>query len=231
VPTKQTLSTNRVIALSAIITLIVVVGSGVFAKGLIAQLILSGKVLTKKQAASDTLQRNLDARQALQANYAALGTASSLVLNALPNTPDFSGLSSLMESLSAQSGVQLRSIAPSQTAAPTQSGVAAVGSSNTTPSSSSLSQAATSGSSSNEQRQAQGQPSAQPPQVYAFTATVVGSYASLLQFFSHIQLSARPIRVTDISLTGGNAQLTADMTLTTYYQPAASLKPQLETVK
>jgi Pilus assembly protein, PilO len=201
VAAKQELSTNRVILLSAGITFVVLVGSAVFARSLALQLILDGKVLSKKTAADNTLAKNLETVPQLQNNYNDLGQNSTLVLNALPAGSDFSLVSSLMESLTSQSGLQLRSVTPAVVTT-TATGAAAPA------------PAAGNG-----------------PQNFSFSISVGGPYAGLVQFLSNLEHSARPVRVTDITVTGTGASLNADIQLVTYVQDKADLKPKLETIK
>ncbi len=63
------------------------------------------------------------------------------------------------------------------------------------------------------------------------TISVTGNYASLQRFFANIEKSSRPVRITDIQLSGASSSQNAVISATTYYQPKASLDLKTEYVK
>jgi Tfp pilus assembly protein PilO len=64
-----------------------------------------------------------------------------------------------------------------------------------------------------------------------FSIQLTGNYAAVTQFIKDTELSLRPMRVNDITLTGSSNSLTATMDLTTYYQSSANINDTTETIK
>lgn len=63
------------------------------------------------------------------------------------------------------------------------------------------------------------------------TVSAQGSYTAIQSFLANMELSSRPLRVTNVAISGTNNQIQATMTVTTYYQGAADLKVGSETVQ
>jgi len=63
------------------------------------------------------------------------------------------------------------------------------------------------------------------------TVSAEGSYAAIQSFLANMELSTRPLRVTNIALSGTNNQVQATLTVTTYYQGAADLNVGSEAVQ
>jgi len=55
------------------------------------------------------------------------------------------------------------------------------------------------------------------------TMQVTGSYVSIKNFMSNMEKSIRPIHVTNVTFSGNNESLDAQIQAVTYYQPARSL--------
>ncbi len=69
------------------------------------------------------------------------------------------------------------------------------------------------------------------PQMYSFNMNLEGNYASLVKLLGLIEQSARPMRVTDIQVTGTASSLSAIMDVTTWYQDKATLPITTEEIK
>ncbi|HSX48144.1 MAG TPA: type 4a pilus biogenesis protein PilO [Candidatus Nanoarchaeia archaeon] len=69
------------------------------------------------------------------------------------------------------------------------------------------------------------------PVAVPFSLGVEGSYDAMLRFFTNIELSSRPIRVTGISQQGPNGSQQMLLDLSSYYQPPADLSLKTETVQ
>lgn len=63
------------------------------------------------------------------------------------------------------------------------------------------------------------------------TVSVQGSYAAIQSYLQNLELSTRPLRVTNVTLSGTNNAVQANLTITTYYQGAADLNIGSEVVQ
>lgn len=61
--------------------------------------------------------------------------------------------------------------------------------------------------------------------------SVQGSYAAVQDYLKNIELSTRPLRVTNVTLSGTNNTVQANLTIVTYYQGAADLNVGSEVVQ
>jgi hypothetical protein len=202
-----------------LITLLVVGGAGLVGKTLFTGIVRDTKVLDAKSKANKQLDKNLEAAPKLVENYNALSDRRDLIANALPNTSDFPGLIALLENMSGQIGVTLKSVSPSLSAtaaAPAPAGAA--GATTTTGT------AATASTATGTIEP----PAAQP---YSVSVAFDGNYTSLQQLLKSIELSARPMRVTSVQMSGSGSSLSAEVEITTYYQDKATLPFKTETVK
>lgn len=66
---------------------------------------------------------------------------------------------------------------------------------------------------------------------YIFSVSIVGSYPQVVEFFKNLELSSRPMRVQNVQLSGEDSNLTAEVTLQTYYQGKADISDKEEAVK
>ncbi len=199
---KQTLSTNNTIAVSAIATLVVMLVTAFLVKSLVGRILFNNKVIAKKQAASTQLALNVKAVEQLVEKYNQLENRVQLVNDALPTKPDFPTLVAMTESIAGASGVKLKAVNTAlNTTAPTAAAAAPVA-------------VAISG-----------------PVPFVYSAVVSGNYDSMMKFLANLELSSRPIRVLSIVHTGATADQTVDVKLQTYYQPAADISLKKEVVK
>lgn len=74
-------------------------------------------------------------------------------------------------------------------------------------------------------------PAGGPVQQLPITVSVQGSYTALQEYLKNIERSTRPLRVTNINLSGTNNAVQATLTITTYYQGAAKLDASSEVVQ
>lgn len=74
-------------------------------------------------------------------------------------------------------------------------------------------------------------PAGGPVQQLPITVTVQGSYAAIQQYLKNIEQSTRPLRVTNVTLSGTDTTVQASLTVVTYYQGAADLKVGSEVVQ
>lgn len=74
-------------------------------------------------------------------------------------------------------------------------------------------------------------PAGGPVQQLPFTVSVQGSYTAIQDYLKNIELSTRPLRVTNVTLSGTNNTVQANLTIVTYYQGAANLNVESEVVQ
>lgn len=74
-------------------------------------------------------------------------------------------------------------------------------------------------------------PAGGPVQQLPISVSVQGSYAALQDYLKNLELSTRPLRVTNITLSGTNNTVQANLTIVTYYQGAANLNVGSEVVQ
>jgi Tfp pilus assembly protein PilO len=114
---KVEASTNVVIAVAGVITLVVIIFSLLAGKSLVAKLRSNNNIITQKKRVDSDLSHNLAALTALSNEYNRLGSVKQLVANALPEKADFPALSSSIELMASDAGVKLSSIGTTTTAA------------------------------------------------------------------------------------------------------------------
>lgn len=192
------MNNNTFIVMAVLISLITLIISVAVGRVLFRKMAFNNRVLTKKSAANDQLEKNIANIESLRSNYLLLGGRVKLIEAALPNNQDFPGLSSVLESISSQSGVKLESV----------SLLSPSGSDATSTTSTSSG-----------------------PVGYGFTAKLTGSYSSVLNFVKNIELSARPLRVTAIEITGVTADLEIEITMSSYHMQRSELTEKTEVVK
>ena len=200
------MSTNNVIALSSLVSLLMLVALILVGRGLFKQITHNTRVISKQQAAETQLKNNLSALPALAAAYQNLGNSVPLISDALPTTADFPALVAMMESVGGTSGVSITGVSPADATASTP----------------------TSGTSVSA---AVGSSASPTPSSFSFSVTANGKYSSILQFLTNLQKSARPITVTGLQLSGTSDALTATISATTYYFNPPALIDKTETVK
>lgn len=204
-PAKKQLSNNNLLIVLLLVTLLVIGGAVLVGKVLITDIVRNTKVLSAQSTANKNLDADLNAAPQLVDQYGQLSSSASILADALPTTQDFSGLLVELEAMAGSAGITLKSVAPSQTVAVAIDG--------TTPTTTTKAG------------------SVPTPQNLAFTVSVAGNYASLQKLFDAFEKSARPMRVTGAQLSGSGSQLTAELTMTTYYQDKAQLPFSKETIK
>jgi len=213
------LSTMGVIGLSMAVTIIALIILVVAGRSFYIRIGHNSRVLSAKQTAEKQLETNLSNLPQLAQAYQALGTKQSLAEQALPDTDDFPATVATIEAIAGASNVGLVSVSP-QT-------VTATSTSTTTPT--------TGGSSSGAiistppaQVSAMSSLAAQPT---TYSINIKGPYSGVLTFLSDLQLSARPIKITDIQLSGTNSSLTGTIGAQTYFFLPQVLVDKSEVVK
>jgi hypothetical protein len=187
----------------------------------------NNRVLGTKYKAADTLNKNIDNAKKLQDAVNALVSNDALssvktnpddpntksVLDALPSKFDSTALAtSLQQAILSRSGVTIEGIqVPSDPSGPVDT--------------SSTNAAAPTADTSTTNANPTG------PQEMKFTITVSGSFDKIRGMMLDLERTIRPMKVTDITLNGDDAAMTATVTGVTYYQPSKSAQIKQETVK
>jgi hypothetical protein len=228
--TEAALAGNNLIIVLFLVSLVVVGTAGLLDKWLVTGIIRDTKVVSAKQEADRNLSENVKNAPLLVEDYNNMGSLSKILADALPNTSDFPGLLVTVENMAVDSGVKLKSIVPmvsvSTTATDASTTVPAAdtaGTSGTTTGS-----GTTSGTIDTTSAGAATPPK---PQAYTFSITFESTYASLTDFLKNVELSARPMKVTNLELSGTGSALTATMNLQTYYQDKAELPYGTRTIE
>ncbi|MCA9324759.1 type 4a pilus biogenesis protein PilO [Candidatus Saccharibacteria bacterium] len=64
-----------------------------------------------------------------------------------------------------------------------------------------------------------------------FTVTISGSYSNIKKMISSLERSIRPFQISQLHFTGGESDMTLEITGQTYYQPAKTLNIKTEVVQ
>ena len=201
----QNTSTRNYLAIVGVICAIAILAGG-YAAYMLAMQYTKQSNQNKAQdqliASLETKQQNL---KELKPNYDAITTApaggradSTLILNALPVTQDYENLLAILEKIGRDSGVKLSTV--SQTTAATA--VPAAVDAAAAPAAAAIS----------------------APLPFAFSVNIEGSYAAVLDFLKKTENSSRVINFNSMTLGGTSPNISATLTMTTYYKPPANIK-------
>lgn len=209
------LSNGNYMIVMALITLLVLGGAFLGGKMLLSDIVRDTKVLGAKNLANKQLDENLQNAPRLVNNYENLGSNRVLIENALPNTSDLPGLIALLENMGGSVGIAMKSVSPSlaiTAAAPTPAPSPAATPGAATGATAPVSDVAV-------------------PQPYTVSLAFDGSFAALQGLLAAVEKSARPIRITDMQLSGSGTTLAIQMSATTYYQDKAKIPFKTEKIK
>lgn len=148
----------------------------------------NARVISKKQAAESQLKTNLNNLPALSSAYDNLGPTQDLIKKALPDTSDFPAIVATMEVIAGASNVNMASVSPLGSLA------------SSTPTAGPVAAASSDSS----------------PLPFQYSVNVKGPYSGVLSFLSNLQISARPIIITGIQLSGTTDLLTGTINCQTY---------------
>jgi Tfp pilus assembly protein PilO len=201
---KRDIKANNYIAIVAVVTVLIVLLCGFFAKALVGSIILNGRLILYANQAKNDLDTKLKNIPILIGNYNSLGNKQQLIADALPSDADFPALVSSTQAMSSDAGVTLKSVSPDASG---NSGAASTATGSST--------AASSGQ----------------PVPYQFDVEIIGTYSQVVQFFHDVELSVRPMKVVSTQLSGDGTALQVSVAIQTYYQGAANTADQTETLK
>lgn len=210
---KKELSVTNYVMIMVAITVLVVAAGGYFGYLMIKENLRNGQVLVGKLTAQSEVKKKLENANSLVDNYARMSSQDKdLIAAAIPSSPDFTQLMSLMETAGNSAGTKMKSI--SYLAAEDLGATAAVAAPVTTT-------ADTTGQ----------QPSSNTPASIKASATIDGNYSQFTQYFRNLELSVRPVRIQTFNLKGNSGSLKGDITLETFYQEPADYSDKEEVVK
>jgi Tfp pilus assembly protein PilO len=109
---KRSLSANNYILAMAFLTMIMVVVTGYVAIILGKEAFLQTKLIAHKYGAQEKYETKVKNATTLIQKYQQLGSTRDLIEHALPNTPDFPQVVSLIEFAGKSAGVKIVSISP-----------------------------------------------------------------------------------------------------------------------
>lgn len=198
---RDKLAGNNLIIVLLMVTLLVVGITALVGRSLITSIARDTKVVSAKAKAEKQLEENLVNAPKLVEAYQGLGAQGQVLADALPTTSDLPSLLVTYENIATQSGVRLNSIGSDVSTASTAPTSGAPGS------------------------------FASVPQTYDLNFTFDGSYAGLAKLFTAMELSARPMRVTNVTLQGSGSALSGNVSVQTYFQDKAELPIGTETIK
>lgn len=150
--------------------------------------------LVKKQKDLQALKPNFDAINAKGANGI---SDAELILRAVPTTQDYESLIAILEQMGKESGVKVTNI--------TQ-------------------QNATSGSQTQQTTQTSSDVKTAGATPFVFTVNVEGTYTAILDFLKKTENSARVINFNSMDINGSTGNITANLTMTTYFKPDANIE-------
>lgn len=152
--------------------------------------------LVKKQKDLQALKPNFDAINAKGANGI---SDAELILRAVPTAQDYESLIAILEQMGKESGVKVTNI--------TQQNATQSSQAQQSPQSQSSSDVNTAG--------------ATP---FVFTVNVEGTYTAILDFLKKTENSARVINFNSMDINGSTGNITANLTMTTYFKPDANIE-------
>lgn len=158
------------------------------------------------QLISDLIEKQKDLQE-LKPNFEKINTKGTngvsdaeLILRAVPTTQDYESLIAILERMGQESGVKVRDISQQNVTQTGQASVAPV----PPPTNTNIQTAG-----------------ATP---YVFTVKLEGSYNSILEFLKKTENSARVINFNSMDIDGNTNNITANLTMTTYFKPDANIE-------
>ncbi len=201
-------TTRRYMQIAGVIIVLVVLVGGYAIYYLVGKYTHMSNVNKAQDQLFTSLQTKQKNLKELKPNYDAINTKgengvsdADLILRAMPVTEDYENLVASLEKMGIESGVKVSSISQSSTSASTTT--------NTTPNTGT---GALVGTNNIE---------ATP---FTFTVSVEGSYSAILEFLKKTENSARVINFNSMSLNGKTGNITANLTMTTFFKPEANIE-------
>ena len=210
---QQISAANRMVFAWIIAASLVIGTCGVFAQFLIRQLSFNNKIYGAIATTSQTLDKNIKAYDGLKSGVVKL--VADVNLSALKKGDNSTALQVIIDALPTEENRSaLATSMQSQVLGPT--GVTINSFSVTDSGSGVASDATVKGTDASS---------------FDFSFSITGSYAQIQQAIKNMERSIRPITVKTIDIQGTSDKLSANITATTYYQPAKDVQLKVGEVK
>lgn len=206
----KNLSANNYIAIVVALVMLAGAITALILYSMWGAIALNSKQIGFKNKAASQLKENIDSGGKLVDEFRTLGQKQDLIINALPGDSDFSQLVAISENIANSAGVRLLSVSP------------AIGGGLPVPVAAAQATAAAAPAAA---------PSSSEPQPYSFSIDVSGTYTDMGKLAANLELSARPMRVTDVLFRGESTSLKATFTIETYYQDKADISTKQQVLK
>ena len=207
----KTEATNKTVMIFIGLAAAAIVCSGVISNALWQSLSFETRYLSEKQKVEATLQSNADVLPELENAFAALqtpgiGPTEEKVLHALPDEFDFAELGTNLEQLAIVSGVQL--VAIDHNYASFDVSQELDGNGDVLP----------------EDELPEDDESTAIVSEIPLTITMEGSFADIQKAIRNLETSLLPYKINSISFSASETRVSADISLTTYFQPAETVE-------
>lgn len=202
--TQAALAGNNLIIVLIVVSFLAIGVSVVVGRMLVTSIIRDTKVVNAKNKANTTLEKNLENAPKLIAAYEQLGNERTIVNDALPTTADLPSILVTLENISIQSKVILQSITP-----------AAVRTVSATPAGNTQAVGVVSDGASAE--------IAPVPKAFRVSTKFTGSFDQMMEVVKAVELSARPMKLVSLKMSGSGNELAVGAEIETYYQDKAKL--------
>lgn len=111
----DSLSTSNLIVLAVLLSFLSVGIGLLVGRGLISNMLLNAKIVSRKNAANKQISANYNALKSLQTEYNGLGALRDTVESSMPTRPSLPELYAMMENLGNTSQVTTQSVSPTTT--------------------------------------------------------------------------------------------------------------------
>lgn len=208
---QQINAANRMVFAWIVAASLVIGTCGVFAQFLIRQLAFNNKIYGTLVTTSDTIDKNIAAYDGLKASVVKL--VADVNLNALKKGDNSTALQVVIDALPTEEN---------RSALATSMQTEVLGPAGVTINSFSVTDSDTAGN---------GLVQGTDASSFDFSFSITGSYAQIQQAIKNMERSIRPITVKSISVQGTSEKLDANITASTYYQPAKDIRLKQGEVK
>lgn len=208
---QQINAANRMVFAWIVAASLVIGTCGVFAQFLIRQLAFNNKIYGALVTTSETIDKNIAAYDGLKASVVKL--VADVNLNALKKGQNSTALQVVIDALPTEEN---------RSALATSMQTEVLGPAGVTINSFSVTDSDTTGN---------GIVTGTDASSFDFSFSITGSYAQVQQAIKNMERSIRPITVKTINVQGTSEKLDANITASTYYQPAKDIRLKQGEVK
>lgn len=228
---REAVSAGKYYLVVGLIMVGILLVGGYFINSLFQQYIKESNKIKAQDKTISLYNKKVDDLAELESAYNAIkekkGNISDAerIMKALPAKEEYRSLIAMVENISNSSGVKLNSVSNGSSGSSSASGSSAPAATPSTSSSSSSTPGASSSSSSSSSS------TTAKPQKLVFTVSIQGPYDRIIKFLENTEKSARVVNFRDMKLGGEGNEITADLTMETYWQPEAKIDSTYEELK